>query len=280
MYRFEQYIDENFIGAGGLGEVWLTRDILTKQAYAKKYIRILTQANLTRFDREVRLMYKYAGKPNIVQIISSDLTAPKPYFVMEYCEGRSLADKIGTFDHKQATNILSCMVRALKPIHQDGGIHRDIKPSNILVKWDGREWVSKLSDFGVAQTPTPGTQMTQTPIGTREYFSPEVKAGFNATQAADIYSLGLTVRELITGSREISLAALGVPFRLANLLGCMMDTNPHCRPNIFEVETTVKDIIKSRDTFVGSLISSVSPVDLGIGVAAAVVLVNLFGKKD
>lgn len=276
---FERYSAIEKIGEGGMGTVFKVRDLLENRYAVKKYLRDLSWANRKRFEREAALLQAYRGVENIVQIIDQQVTAPYPYIVMEYCEGGSLATKIGKVDHVEATNILSCMTNALKVIHSKGEIHRDIKPGNIFEAWRNNQWTAKLGDFGIACTPNLGFDMTQTPIGTVEYFAPEILRGEDFTQAADVYSLGKTIRELITSSRDAHINDLVMPFRLSSLLNEMMALEPRNRPNIRQVRQTVKAIIKSRDNLIGSVVSSLSPVHVGLGILAALVFSNVGSSK-
>jgi serine/threonine protein kinase len=275
----DAYSDIELLGEGGMGQVWKAVDRNANRFVAKKYLKSFAPEDRKRFEREARMLFGARGVENIVQIIDYRLEFQNPYIVTEFCEGGSLASKVGTFDHIQATNVLSCMVKALKFIHSQGGIHRDIKPANILLAFRNGGWVSKLADFGIARNPAIGTAMTQTPIGTREYFAPEVLRGENFTQAADIYSLGLTIRELITGSREVTLNTWSIPFRLASLLGEMLAPDARNRPTIYQVEERVNAIIQSRSDPVGNLISSASPVTVGLGLLVGLALTALADEK-
>lgn len=280
MFRyFDAYKDIEWLGEGGMGQVWKAVDQNTNRIVAKKYLKSIAPEDRKRFDREARILFRARGVENIVQIIEYRLDNHPPYIVTEYCEGGSLATKVGSLDHIQATNVLSCMVKALKFIHGQGGIHRDIKPANILLAFRKALWVSKLSDFGIARNPEPGTSMTQTPIGTREYFAPEVLRGEDFTEAADIYSLGLTIRELITGSREATINTLVIPFRLQSLLSEMLAPEPWRRPTIYQVEERVNAIIRSRGDLIGNVVSSVSPVTVGLGLLVGLVVSAISDKK-
>ena len=153
-----------------------------------------------RFLREARMAARLSHA-NIVQVfdIGQD-DQQRPFIVMEYVEGQTLADALAREGHLAAERVVEIGLQCcagLAYAHTAGLIHRDIKPPNLLVATDG---TVKLADFGVARK-LDQTHITQTGsiLGTARYLAPEQAAGKRVTAAADIYSLGVVLYELLTG---------------------------------------------------------------------------------
>jgi serine/threonine protein kinase len=191
------------LGRGGMAVVYLGYDAELQRPVAVKLIADhLAQDDefRARFLREARIAARLSHA-NIVQVfdIGQD-HRQRPFIVMEYVEGETLADKLAREGHLAAPQVveigLECCA-GLAYAHAAGLIHRDIKPQNLLVAIDG---TIKLADFGVARA-LDQTQITQTGsiLGTARYLAPEQAAGKRVTAAADIYSLGVVLYELLTG---------------------------------------------------------------------------------
>lgn len=190
------------IGEGGMAEVYLANDVINKREVAIKIIKDSTSLdplNIARFQREARASAALRHK-SIIEIYDVDEYQGKPYMVMEYVNGESLKEllkKRGTFTPVEACDILYQLSDALAHAHEHGVIHRDVKPQNVMIKKDGS---IKLGDFGIALV-NDAPHLTQKDIilGSVHYMSPEVAEGKNATIQSDIYSLGITFFELLTG---------------------------------------------------------------------------------
>ena len=147
--------------------------------------------------------------PSIVEVLDADAAAQRPYLVMEWVEGESLHRVLrrGHLPPSTAIRIAGALARALSHVHDRGAIHCDVKPANILVRNDGHV---KLADFGIA-TPH-GSVHDGTVFGSIHYMSPERLIGAAPSPACDVYALGVTLYEMITGRRPFTGSS---PFEVA-----------------------------------------------------------------
>lgn len=197
-----RYLIKSVLGEGGMAIVYLADDIFTSRRVAIKMIREETAQdplNIARFEREARAAAELLH-PNIVQILNVGEFNNKPYIVMEYVKSNSLRDILqrrGSFPYDEASDIMLQLTAGIYVAHQQGVIHRDLKPQNILMQPDG---TAKISDFGIA-TFENAPQITQHDMvmGSVHYMSPEVAQGYPATVQSDIYALGITYFELLSG---------------------------------------------------------------------------------
>ena len=197
-----RYRLERPLGHGGMASVYLGRDSELDRPVAVK----LLAENLAgdpalraRFVREARLAARLSH-PNVVSIYDAGEEAGRPYIVMECVEGETLADVLARRgrlppDEAVALSLQAC--RGLEHAHAADLVHRDVKPQNLLL---GRDGTLKIADFGIARA-AETTALTQagTVLGTAAYLSPEQAAGEEVTAAADVYSLGAVLYELLTG---------------------------------------------------------------------------------
>jgi serine/threonine-protein kinase len=153
-----------------------------------------------RFLREARLAARLSH-PNVVSVYDAGEDADgRPWIVMEYVEGETLADVLrerGRLPAEEAVGLALQACRGLENAHAAGLVHRDVKPQNLLLRNDG---TLKIADFGIARA-AETTALTQvgTVLGTAAYLSPEQALGEAVTSAADVYSLGAVLYELLTG---------------------------------------------------------------------------------
>ena len=162
-------------------------------ASAEQRIRLLGEA-----EAVAKLQH-----PNIVQLFQVDRQEGRPYFVMEYIDGGTLADKLQCGDRpspREAAAMVETLARAVEFAHQRGIIHRDLKPANVLLTADG---TPKVTDFGLAKHLEANASMTQTGvvIGTPSYMAPEQAAAKSGEIGlrTDVYALGAILYELLAG---------------------------------------------------------------------------------
>lgn len=190
------------VGRGGMGAVWLARDELLGRDVALKRLGEVNPADTTalaRAEREAKLAARLTH-PNVVTVFDLAVDGDTRWLVMEYVEGRTLAQlarERGGLPPDQVAVVISQAAEALREAHAAGIVHRDVKPSNLIV---GSEGVTKLTDFGIARGVTDAT-LTGTGVvtGSPAYLAPEVAAGGSATPASDLWSLGGTVYQALTG---------------------------------------------------------------------------------
>jgi hypothetical protein len=200
-----RYRPDEFIAAGGMGEIWRGWDRVLARPVAIKLLHpayAADEVTLARFRAEAR----HAGRlrhPGIAQIYDyAEATAESPAFlIMELVEGRSLAAILesGPLDPARTADVLAQTAAALDAAHTAGVLHRDIKPGNLLIAPDGQV---KVTDFGIAQSPW-SDQLTSTGalLGTMGYLAPERVSGHSATPASDLYALGIVGYECLAGHR-------------------------------------------------------------------------------
>ncbi|RRR96440.1 serine/threonine-protein kinase [Glycomyces terrestris] len=198
------------IAVGGMGEVWRAEDTVLERTVAVKAMlpSLLSEPGFTqRFTAEAKTVAALTH-PHIVNVHdfgNADLPSGEStaYLVMEYVEGKSLADLIaerGRIDARELMPIIAATAEALHHAHVHGVIHRDIKPGNILVRdGNGR---AVLTDFGIARSGASG-DLTQTGavMGTASYIAPEQAEGTGVLPASDMYSLGVVAFHGLTGHR-------------------------------------------------------------------------------
>jgi predicted Ser/Thr protein kinase len=187
-----------------MGTTYLARQVSLKRLVAIKVLRrdlSKDKQYVERFHREARLAAEL-DHPNIAQAIDVGEISGLHYMVMEYVEGRVVADFIpegGALDERLALHVVRQVARALEAGREHGVIHRDIKPDNILLTKDN---TAKLCDFGLAKKLGGESHLTQSgmAVGTPHYCSPEQAQGDQYVDIrSDIYSLGATLFHLVTG---------------------------------------------------------------------------------
>ncbi|MCX7703829.1 MAG: protein kinase, partial [Planctomycetota bacterium] len=193
------------IAEGGMGQVYLARQISLDRDVALKILpeRLAKDESFkARFEREAREAARL-NHPSIISVYAYGIKDGIPYFAMEFIEGEDLAGllkKRGKFPVREALRITKEVAKALEAAHKKGVVHRDIKPSNIMLKEDGSV---KVTDFGLAKAVGGGSVMvTQANVvlGTPHYMSPEQGKGEKVDTRSDIYSLGVVLYELLSGT--------------------------------------------------------------------------------
>jgi serine/threonine-protein kinase len=197
-----RYLIIRKLGAGGMANVYLAEDQELGRRVAIKILDDRHAADdsfIERFRREAK---NAAGlsHPNIVSIYDRGEAEGTYYIAMEYLSGRSLKELIvsrGPTPIRIAIDYTRQMLAALGFAHRHGIVHRDIKPHNVVVDADGR---LKVTDFGIARSGA--SQMTEVGsiIGTAQYLSPEQARGSPVDQRSDVYSVGIVLYEMLTGT--------------------------------------------------------------------------------
>ena len=196
-----QYVVERELGRGGMGIVYLARDVALDRPVAIKLLppTLATPAQRERFLQEARTAARLAH-PHIVPIHAVEQRGDLAFFVMGYIAGTTLAEQVrtqGPLDPATATRVLQEVAWALAHAHQHGVIHRDIKPENILLeRGSGRALVT---DFGIARVADGTSSGPQRVVGTARFMSPEQAAGALVDGRSDLYSLGVTAFFALTG---------------------------------------------------------------------------------
>jgi serine/threonine protein kinase len=233
------YILEQQLGEGGMGRVFRAIRQWDGAPVAIKFLKNVYDYEVQRrFEDEAAKLYRLLGNKYVVDLLDYDLTNRQPFIVIEYCLGGSLRQWVNCRNWRDIVAAMTHVATALDEVHSRGGIHRDIKPDNLLLTRDHNNYqVIKLGDFGLAQVPAPYcSQLSRTPRGTPEYMAPEVLNGANCSPASDVYSLGITMIELLTGLRsKHGLKLLALPIALKTLLLAMINEESIRRPDINSV---------------------------------------------
>ena len=192
------------LGQGGMATIFRATDAQLGREVAVKVLHPQYGRDpdfVARFRQEAQAAASLSH-PNIVAVYDFGTDADGPYIVMELVDGEDVATLLarnGPLPPRQAARLAAEVAHALAAAHARGIVHRDVKPGNILVSSDGRV---KVADFGIARAwadarlTLPGVT-----LGSVHYFSPEQALGEQATEASDIYSLGVVLYELLTGRR-------------------------------------------------------------------------------
>ncbi|MEE9443865.1 MAG: protein kinase [candidate division Zixibacteria bacterium] len=201
--QINQYRIISKIGVGGMGEVYLAEDTELKRKVAFKFLPSSLVENedyRARFKREAQAAARL-NHPNIITVFEVGEFKNRPYFVMEYIEGRTLKDVIASseLDFEKSIELFIGILEGLEKAHSQGVNHRDIKPANIVLDGDGRP---KLVDFGLAAV-RGGEHITKSgsTLGTFGYMSPEQIQAKDIDHRSDIFSAGVLFYEMITGKR-------------------------------------------------------------------------------
>jgi eukaryotic-like serine/threonine-protein kinase len=198
----DRYRLERKLGSGGMADVWLAED---QELGRRVAVKILHEryANDEQFVERFRREATHAAGlsyPNIVSIFDRGVAEGSYYIVMEYVEGRTLKELIvtrGPCPVPVAISYTRQILAALRYAHKNGIIHRDIKPHNVIVDREGRV---KVADFGIARAGASEMTEAGSIVGTAQYLSPEQARGAPVDESSDLYSTGIVLYELLTGT--------------------------------------------------------------------------------
>jgi len=191
------------IGDGGMANVYLAYDRILRKQVAVKMLRYelsKDESFIKRFNREANQVTNL-DHPNIVASHAVGEYEGQPYIVMEYIKGKTLKDHLreyGALSAEDTIHVMTQICEGVDHAHEQGIIHRDLKSQNIMVDEDLNV---KITDFGIALSSNEADMtQTNTIMGSVHYLAPELARGNIATNASDIYSLGILLYELLTGS--------------------------------------------------------------------------------
>ncbi|MCC6572524.1 MAG: serine/threonine protein kinase [Planctomycetes bacterium] len=283
--KFGNVVVQGILGRGGMGAVYLGYHPGLDMKVAVKLLPDLFvgRAELVeRFLREARLSGRLQH-PNIVRTLDVGTSNGVYYLVMEYVEGvdaQRLLEHEGKFSPMRAVNIIGFVARALGEAHGQAIIHRDIKPANILIARDGKV---KVTDFGLARSLQATTALTLSNqvVGTPHYMAPEQIRSTEIDERVDIYALGITLWQFLTGRlpfdgptpMAVLLAAVNdplplpedhfnkLPKEMREAIVAMTAKDPKRRlPNINAVLSVLK---KARDALRAHGLDSTAPLKEG-----------------
>lgn len=279
------------LGSGGMGHVYLARQLSLKRDVALKFLRNDLSSNSTamkRFESEAQLIARL-NHPNIVQVYWIGESDGLRYMALEYVEGRNLRDHLarkGAPELPVALSIMRQVASALQKAHDHGIVHRDIKPENILLT---RKVEVKVTDFGLSRffAGAESLNLTQSGVtlGTPLYLSPEQAQGRSVDHRSDLYSFGVTCYHMLggappfTGSNAVEVALKHVseppkpladlrpdlPVDLCGMVHRLMAKNPADR--YVTARDILRDLAALRD---GLSLATTAPIALSISDAAAV----------
>src|SRR3981189_2801974 len=191
------------LGCGGMGRVYLVRNVISDRIEAMKVLLpdlAGRQELAARFLREIKLMAPL-NHPNIAALRPAFTFDNQLVMIMEYVEGTTLAERLarGPLPPAEAVTFIDQVLSALSYAHQTHVIHRDIKPANMMLTPQG---VVKLMDFGIARAGDDRSlTMTGATLGSLGYMSPEQVKGEPTDVRAYVYSVGVSLYEMVTGQR-------------------------------------------------------------------------------
>jgi uncharacterized RDD family membrane protein YckC len=294
------------IGQGGMGTVYLAHDLSLDRPVAIKVLRQELADNpdlVSRLIMEARAQARLQH-PNVVNVYHIGIFEGAPYFAMEYVRGQTLADVLkehGPLRWEVALEYAIQTTRALMEAHHRGIVHRDVKPSNLIVSEVGSQGAArahiKVADFGLAAPP--GWREEHF-VGSPFYASPEQMSGKPPDHRSDMYSLGVTFHELLTGALPFqadslramtnlhrlaprpAIPARQAPWRLRQLITELMDPEPTKRPWTWEELLTRLEALRPRPVVAGGVVARgmALAIDLALFAAVGQVLAGAFALSQ
>jgi uncharacterized RDD family membrane protein YckC len=290
--RIDHFEIRGLLGQGGMGTVYLAHDLSLERPVAIKVLRRELTSNqhlVGRLVDEARAQARLQH-PNVVTIYYIGSHQGTRYFAMEYVRGKTLADRVegqGPLPWAEALEYVIQTTRALMAGHARGIVHRDIKPSNLLLDAAPGAGPSgaaiKVTDFGLAAVPGSAEQEF---VGSPFYAAPEQIAGEPPSHRSDIYALGITFHELITGEppfqgkslREMISLHRGAPrpaipprrapWRLRQLIIEMMDPEPDKRPWSYDELLERLESVRPKPPVAGGVTARAMALAVDLGLLA------------
>jgi eukaryotic-like serine/threonine-protein kinase len=232
-----QIVNARPLNAGGNGDLFRGQRNDTGEYVVIKYLREYNSPHARRsFRREIRVLRReYRG---VVRLLAADTECERPYYVMPYLSGGSLATYAGRLSESQLVAVAIYLALTLADVHARFDAHGDIKPDNILVSDDGQLHVADPLGNGINCT----IVFAQNHGGTPGYWPPEISAGGAVSSAGDVYSYGATLYHLATGQRppdgerlDPSSKTRSIPPKIRETVAACCQHNPCSRPNMQEV---------------------------------------------
>ena len=277
--RIGDYEVLGVLGAGGMGKVYKVRNVISDRVEAMKVLlaNLAAQKELAdRFLREIKLLASL-NHPNIAALNTAMTLDNQLIMMMEYVDGVTLASRLqeGPIAPADAINYSTQLLSALSYAHKLNVIHRDVKPGNMMLTPQG---VVKLMDFGIARPNNEqGMTVTGTTLGSLNYMSPEQVRGEPVDQRSDLYSMGVSIYEMVTGQ---------LPFRghsNYSVMSAHLQETPQppvvLRPDLpkglsdiilMSMAKDPKDRFQSADAFANALRSVASGTSAGAGIVSPV----------
>jgi serine/threonine-protein kinase len=241
----DRYLLGDALGVGGMGHVYAAQDRHSGRALAVKLLlpELASDPRMVARLREEARVARRVSHPNVARTLDDGVSADGlPYLVMERVPGQPLGDRVrhdGPLSLVRIRAIAGQILAGLGAIHAAGYIHGDVKSDNVLVATDGAAERATLIDFGLARPPATRPSLTGTDMvcGTAEYLAPEVVRGELATEASDLYAVGVVIYEMVTGTTPFAGGPPSVVLE-RHVADCVVPPSLRCPdreiPHVFE----------------------------------------------